>query len=365
MSENSPGAGTTAISDLGRGTDELTYRGYALEDLAARSTFEEVAHLLLRGRLPTQGELIAYRARLRSLRSMPTELAEVLARVPDTGGLLGTMRAMRTACSFLGSSEPEGDGRSWLDVADRLLAILPGVMVGWYRRGLQRVDDTGESTTAGHILALLEGQGPSQARRRVLDASLVCYADLAFNASTYVARICASTGSELHACVTAAISALEGPKHGGASGQVMELLDRFRTASEASAGVLAMLDRKERVPGFGHAIFKKDPRSEILHARARELAEDSELLAIAEEIEGVVADRKGLRPNVDFYTAVSYRQLGLPVELFSPLFVSARVAGWAAHVNEQRMTGKLIHPEARYEGPSRRDYVAIEDRGEA
>lgn len=362
--------GVTAISSLGRGDDSLTYRGYAIDDLAADAGFEEVAYLLLRGRLPDASELVAYRTRLRALRHVPPALTEVLLRVPDEGSPMAVMDALRTGVSLLGSLEPERRFADPFDAADRLVALLPGMAVSWYRyaaSGVRVAAGTDEETTAGHVLALLRGTSPCEPHRRCLDASLVLYADLAFNASTFACRVCASTGSDLASCVTTGIGTLRGPLHGGASAAVIELLDRFRTPDEARAGVRAMIGRRERVPGFGHAVYRRDPRAPILRRWARRLADGGTdaLFDVAEAVEGVVHEEKGLFPNVDFYTACCYRMMGIATPLFAPLFVVSRVAGWSAHVAEQRSRSRLIHPDADYDGPESRPFPPLDRRGTA
>lgn len=354
----------TAISFVGDDDPALMYRGYAIDDLARSADYESVAHLLLRGDLPDAGQLAAYRGRLVGLRSIPGPIADLLDRIPDNGDPLAAMDVLRTAVSLLGLIEPEGDPARWLDHADRLIAIAPGLVVSWWRRvteGIRIDPETAESTTAGHILCLLRGSPANEVDRRCLDLSLLLYAELAINASTLAARVCAATGSDFASCITAGLATLRGPLHGGASVAVAELLDGYATAEEAGRGAADRLARREKVAGFGHAIFRRrDPRSAILHDQARVLAGRDEgsglarLLGVAEAIEGEVAVRKKLCTNVDFYTACCYRGLGIPLALFSPLFAVARLAGWSAHIAEQRATGRLIHPVAAYQGLSRR-----------
>ncbi len=361
--------GTTAISSLGRDANELTYRGYAIEDLAAQAGFEEVAYLLLRGRLPDRRELDAYKARLAGWRALPPPLKELLERIPDEGSPMAAMDALRTGCSFLGSLEPEATESEPHGAADRLIARLPGMMIYWYRyttEGVRVETESVEETTAGHILYVLFGRPSSELHRRCLDTSLVLYADLAFNASTFACRVCASTQSDLYSCMTTGIGTLRGPLHGGASAAVAELLSRFRNPEEARVAVRDMIVRRERVPGFGHAIYRReDPRSPILKRWSSLLADagDSSLFLVAEAVEQLLMEEKALFPNVDFYTATCYRLMSLPRSLFSPLFVCSRVAGWSAHVNEQRAENKLIHPVAVYHGPDPRPLPPLDGRG--
>ncbi len=321
---------TTAICTVGKEGVGLTYRGYTIEDLAEKASFEEVAFLLLRGHLPSHAELDAYKARLRGLRALPPRLREMLEQIPDEGHPMTIMDVLRTGASFLGTLEPEQDFGHQLEVADRLIALLPAMMVFWYRfhaEGVRIDTDTGEETTAGHILAMLFGQSPMEEHRRCLDASLILYAEHEFNASTFACRVCAATLSDLYSCITAGIGTLRGPLHGGASEAAIALLDRCHTPEEARATVLDMLGRHEKVMGFGHAVYRLyDPRSPIIKRWARQLAGDGpggDLFAVAEAVEQVMQAEKKLFPNLDFYTAVAYRLLEVPTPLFTPLFVCA------------------------------------------
>jgi 2-methylcitrate synthase len=353
-------AGTTAIATVGQEGTGLRYRGYDVAELAKHSCYEEVAFLLLRGELPSAAELDAYRQELRGRRALPAALRDVLEKIP---GSAHPMDVLRTGCSMLGSLEPEADFSGQLDATNRLIACLPSMLLYWHHfttRGARIETATDAAGTAGHFLRLLHGHTPSPLHERALDASLILYAEHEFNASTFAARVCAATLSDLHSAVTGAIGTLRGPLHGGANEAAMELLERFDSVADAEQGVRTMLARKEKIMGFGHAVYRKaDPRSPVIKAWARELAGDAEsrnLYAIAETIERLMWDEKKLFPNLDFYSAPAYRSLGIPTPLFTPIFVCSRVAGWAAHIFEQRANNRLIRPTADYVGPGPRAY---------
>jgi 2-methylcitrate synthase len=359
-------AGSTAICTVGAGGDSLRYRGYDVEDLAEHATFEEVAHLLLYGHLPNRAELDAYLKRLRGMRALPQALREVLERIP---GSTHPMEVLRTGCSMLGTLQPERDFTQQDETADRLLASLPSILGYWHRfvRKGERVDvATDDPTIAGQILRLLTDREASDEHRRFMEASLIVYAEHEFNASTFTARVIAGTLSDMYSCVTGAIGALRGPLHGGANEAAMELIEKFREPSEAVKGVEQMLARKEKVMGFGHAVYKqKDPRNAILKRWSQRLASgssDAHLYAVSEAVEKFMWDEKKLFPNADFYCASAYHFVGIETSMFTPLFAAARVSGWCAHVKEQRADNKLIRPAAEYIGPERRDFVPIEKR---
>lgn len=359
-------AGSTAICTCGEG-DDLTYRGYDIADLAREATFEEVAHLLMHGKLPTRAELDSYRGRIASLRGLPDALKAALESLPAGAH---PMDVMRTGCSVLGCLEPEGDFGRQLDVGDRLLAALPSVACYWHRyhRDGVRIDPGahGGESIAASLLHMITGEEPPEAHVRAMDASLVLYAEHEFNASTFTARVITATLSDLHSAVVGAIGALRGPLHGGANEAAMELIGRFSGAEEARAGIDGMLERKEKIMGFGHAVYReRDPRNEIIKAISRGLSAghpEEGLFAVSEAIEGVMRERKGLFANLDFYSASSYRFMGVPTELFTPLFVCSRVAGWVAHAVEQRADNKLIRPGAAYTGPGMLEFVPIGER---
>ena len=359
-------AGETGISTVGKAGVGLTYRGYDIRELAERAGFEEVAHLLVHGTLPTAGELDAYRTTLASARELPAALEAVLLALPPAASV---MDVLRTAVSALGAIEPEPGFREQERVADRLLALLPS-MLGWWRHfsasGERSATATEEGSTARHLLRLFSGADPDPLLVRALDATLVLYAEHEFNASTFAARVAASTRSDLHSAVVAAIGTLKGPLHGGANEAAMELMLRFDGPDDAERGVLDLLARQQRVMGFGHRVYRNgDPRSDIIKPWARRLEEsrgDARTFRIAERIEEVMRRERGLFPNLDFYTALVYRDCGIPVPYFTPLFVVSRTAGWAAHVIEQRATDRLIRPAALYTGPEPRPFVPLADR---
>jgi 2-methylcitrate synthase len=359
-------AGSTAICTVGAGGDSLRYRGYDIEDLAEHAIFEEVAYLLLYAKLPNQTELDAYLKRLRSMRGLPTPLKDVLERIPAS---THPMDVLRTGCSMLGTLEPEEDFSHQDDAADRLLAALPSILGYWRRfttEGKRIETATDDPTIASQVLHLLTGKKPSDEHRRFMEASLILYAEHEFNASTFTARVIAGTLSDMHSAVTGAIGALRGPLHGGANEAAMELIEKFKNPAEAAAGVKAKLERKEKIMGFGHAVYKlKDPRNAVLKRFSKQLAagvSDGYLHEVSEAVEKVMADEKKLFANADFYCASAYHFVGIPTPIFTPLFAIARTSGWCAHIKEQRADNKLIRPAAEYIGPDRRDFVPIEKR---
>jgi 2-methylcitrate synthase len=355
-------AGTTAIATVGAEGRGLRYRGYDVTELAEHSSFEEVAFLLLHGELPTGTELADFRASLAALRALPAALREVLERIPAGAH---PMDVLRTGCSMLGTLEPETDFSQQLDAARRLIATLPSMLLYWHHyasRGARIETATDAPGTAAHFLKLLHGEDASEAQVRALDASLILYAEHEFNASTFAARVCAATLSDFHSAVTAAIGTLRGPLHGGANEAAMELIERFDSPESAERGVGEMLSRKEKVMGFGHAVYRKsDPRSPVIKSWASKLAqspEDRALFEVAEAIDSLLAREKNLFPNLDFYSAPAYRSLGIPTKLFTPIFVCSRITGWSAHIVEQRADNRLIRPTADYVGPPPRPYPA-------
>jgi 2-methylcitrate synthase len=373
--QSSPGglrgqsAGSTAICTVGKEGVGLTYRGYNIEDLAQNATFEEIAFLLLEGALPNRQQLADFKKRLKGLRSLPPALKEVLERIPKE---THPMDVLRTGTSMLGVLEPERDFTQQDAIAERLLASLPSILCYWYRfahDGGKRIEpESDEETLAGHFLTLLNGQKPTAEHRRCMDVSLILYAEHEFNASTFTARVCAATLSDFYSCITGAIGTLRGPLHGGANEAAMELVSRFKTPQQASEAVKGMLARKEKIMGFGHAVYRNsDPRNAVIKEWARKLAPsakdgDGYLFAVSEEVEKVMSEEKRLFANADFFSASSYHFMGVPTPLFTPVFVLARVSGWAAHIKEQRANNKLIRPNADYIGPARRPFTPIDER---
>ncbi len=360
-------AGETALCTVGKSGTGLTYRGYDISELAEGATFEEVAWLIFRGELPTRAELDGYKALLKANRGLPTALKEVLERIPKQAH---PMDVMRTGASFLGNLEPEGDFSNQQAVADRLLAVLPSIINYWYRfthDGVRIETETDDDSMAGHFLHMLHGKPPNELHQRVMDVSLILYAEHEFNASTFTARVCASTLSDMHSCVTGAIGSLRGPLHGGANEAAMELIQKFRTPEEATEGVKAMLERKDKIMGFGHAIYRtSDPRNVIIKKWAERLANevgDTVLYPVSCAIEKLMWDEKELFANADFFHASTYNFMGIPTKLFTPIFVCSRVSGWTAHVMEQRVNNRIIRPSADYVGPEPRSFVPIEQRG--
>lgn len=353
-------AGETAISTVGKEGVGLTYRGYAIEDLAAHATFEDVLHLLLEERLPTRAEREAYEKRLAAAAALPADLAAVLERIPAA---THPMDVLRTGLSMLGCLEPEGPFTNLKPAAIRAVALAPAILLYWFRfhRDGRRLDTTaGAGRVARHFLTLLHDRTPSAEHERALDVSLILYAEHEFNASTFAARVCAATLSDYHSCITAAVGTLRGPLHGGANEAAMELIERYRTPEDAARGVREALARKEKIMGFGHRVYRDhDPRHAVIKEWSRRLARetgDRRLFPVSEAIETVMWEDKRLFPNLDFYSATAYHFLGIPTPLFTPIFVCARLSGWSAHVAEQRANNRLIRPDAAYVGPEPRPY---------
>ncbi len=359
-------AGETHICTVGKEGAGLTYRGYDIYDLADNASFEEVAHLLLHGALPTQAELDAYVASIKENRGLPDALKTVLEMVPADAH---PMDVLRTGVSFLGNIEPEGGFENQQDVADRLLACLPSMLLYWHRfhaDGVRIETKTDDDSISGHFLHMLHDKAPKELHRKSLDTTLILYAEHEFNASTFAARVITGTLSDMHSAVTGAIGALRGPLHGGANEAAMELISRFDTPGEAVDGVHGMLERKDLIMGFGHRVYTtSDPRNAVNKRMSKALADDTgntTLYPISEAIEKVMWDEKKLFANADFFAASVYHFMGIPTHLFTPIFVCSRITGWAAHVMEQRANNKLIRPAADYIGPGLQEWVSIENR---
>lgn len=360
-------AGETALCTVGKTGSGLTYRGYDIKDLAANAQFEEVAYLLLHGELPTQAQLNAYKARLKGMRKLPDALKVVLENIPKDAH---PMDVMRTGTSMLGNLETEAtDFSDQLDHIDRMLAIFPGILNYWYNfshNGIRIETETDADSIAEQFLWTLHNKKPEPLHVDVMHASLVLYAEHEFNASTFTGRVCASTLSDIHSIVTGAIGSLRGPLHGGANEAAMDMIEQWKTADEAEEAMLGMLARKEKIMGFGHAVYREsDPRNAIIKEWSKKLSDqvgDTHLYAVSERCEAVMWREKKLFCNADFFHASAYNFMGIPTKLFTPIFVCSRVSGWTAHAMEQRANNRIIRPSADYTGPDARDYVAIEDR---
>ncbi|MGE6663565.1 bifunctional 2-methylcitrate synthase/citrate synthase [Pseudomonas sp. NPDC077408] len=359
-------AGQTALCTVGKTGAGLTYRGYDVRELAAECDFEEVAYLLFYGELPNTQQLADYKSRLKTMRDLPQALKEVLERIPASAH---PMDVMRTGSSVLGTLEPELSFDQQRDVAERLMAAFPAIMCYWYRfthDGVRINCSSDEETLGGHFLALLHDKKPSDLHVKVMNVSLILYAEHEFNASTFTARVCASTLSDLYSCVTGAIGSLRGPLHGGANEAAMDMIEQWKSPEEAREAILGMLERKDKIMGFGHAIYSvSDPRNEVIKVWAEKLADevgDTVLYPVSVAVDETMWEQKKLFPNADFYHASAYHFMGIPTKLFTPIFVCSRVTGWASHVFEQRSNNRIIRPSAEYIGPEQRKVVPIAQR---
>ncbi len=359
-------AGKTALSNVGKNGSGLTYRGYDVKSLAELCEFEEIAYLLLKGDLPNADELKVYKEKLRSLRALPGALKEILEKIPETAH---PMDVLRTGVSALGSLEAEEDVGEQADKADRLLASLPGICCYWYRyshEGKKIETQTAAESVGGHFLEMLTDEKAEPLHEQAMHVSLILYAEHEFNASTFTARICASTLSDFHSCITGAIGTLRGALHGGANEAAMDMIASWQSPEEAEKGLLEMLSRNEKIMGFGHAVYQtSDPRNEVIKAWSKRLSKEVEVstpYTVSERCEKVMWREKQLFCNTDFYHASAYHFMAIPTKLFTPLFVMSRLVGWSAHVFEQRASNRIIRPSAEYIGEAARVVVPIAQR---